>query len=126
MDTAAAAQRWADSWRRAWPSFDADSISALYADEHSYRALAFREPTTASRYLAEQFAVESEVECWFGEPIVNGDRAAVEWWGAWVEGGARLTLAGASILRFDERGLVVDHRDYWNEVERREEPYPGW
>jgi hypothetical protein len=126
VDTAAAAQRWADTWRRAWPSFDADAISALYADEHSYRALAFREPTTASRYLAEQFAVESEVECWFGEPIVDGDRAAVEWWGAWVEGGARLTLAGASILRFDERGLVVDHRDYWNEVERREKPYPGW
>jgi hypothetical protein len=126
LNTAAAARRWAETWASAWPRLDADAISALYADDHAYRALAFREPTTAQRYLAENFAVESEVECRFGEPIVEGDRAAVEWWGTWVEAGARVTLAGTSVLRFDEQGLVVDHRDYWNEVGRREEPYAGW
>ena len=72
------------------------------------------------------FAVESDVECLFGEPVASGDRAAVEWWGSWVEGGKTLTLAGTSVLRFDENGLVVDQRDYWNEVEGREEPYAGW
>jgi hypothetical protein len=30
------------------------------------------------------------------------------------------------VLRFDDEGKVVDHRDYWNEIERREPPYPGW
>jgi hypothetical protein len=30
------------------------------------------------------------------------------------------------VLRFDADGLVVDHRDYWNEVDRREPPYDGW
>ena len=123
---AAAARRWAETWANAWPRRDADAIVALYAGEHVYRALPFRAPTTAERYLAENFAVESEVECRFGEPVVEGDRAAVEWWGTWVEAGTRLTLAGATVLRFDEEGLVVDHRDYWNEVERREDPYDGW
>ncbi len=37
-----------------------------------------------------------------------------------------MTLAGATLLRFDGEGKVIDHRDYWNEVERRELPYAGW
>jgi hypothetical protein len=70
--------------------------------------------------------VEADVECRFGEPIASGDRAAVEWWGSWVEDGKTLTLAGTSVLRFDADGRVVDQRDYWNEVEGREPPYGGW
>ena len=130
MDTEAAARRWADTWRRAWPARDADAIVELYADPVSYRALAFREPDVGLAgvrgYLDRNFAVEEGIECWFGEPIVFGDRAAVEWWGSWVEQGTPLTLAGATVLRFDGDGRVIDHRDYWNELERREQPYPGW
>ena len=130
MDAEAAAQRWADVWSSAWPAQDVGAIVALYADNAVYRALAFREPglglAGVRRYLDENFAAESELECWFGEPVVSGDRAAVEWWGTWVEQGERLTLAGATLLRFDEDGRVVDQRDYWNEVERRETPYDGW
>src|SRR5438445_13166540 len=36
----------------------------------------------------------------FGEPIVSGDRAAVEWWGSWREQGQELTFAGVTVLRF--------------------------
>ena len=68
----------------------------------------------------------SNIECRFGEPIVSGDRAAVEWWGSWREQGQELTFAGVTVLRFDGQGKVVDHRDYYNHVERREPPYPGW
>ena len=130
MDVEAAAKRWAKTWARAWRERDVDAIAALYADDAVYRALAFREPEVGlqgvRRYLEENFAVEEEIECWFGEPIVSGDRAAFEWWGTWVEVGEQLTLAGATVLRFDAGGLVVDHRDYWNQVDRREAPYPGF
>jgi nuclear transport factor 2 (NTF2) superfamily protein len=130
VDTAAAALRWADTWRRAWPARDTDAIAALYSESVSYRALAFREPDLGLAgvrgYLDRNFAVEQEIECWFGDPVVAGDRAAVEWWGSWVEDGTPLTLAGSTFLRFDADGLVVDHRDYWNEVEKREPPYTGW
>ena len=50
----------------------------------------------------------------------------MEWWASWVEGGQRLTLADATILRFDPQGLVVDHRNYWNQLDHREPPYAGW
>jgi hypothetical protein len=130
MDTEAAARRWAETWTRAWPERDTEAIAALYADSASYRALAFREPDLGLAgvrgYLDRNFAVETEIECSFGEPIVAGDRAAVEWWGSWIEGGTEQTLAGVTVLRFDDAGKVVDHRDYWNEVERRAPPYPDW
>jgi len=100
------------------------------AEDAVYRALAFREPDLGlagvRRYLGENFAAESQLECWFGEPVAAGDRTAVERWGTWIEQGERLTLAGATLLRFGDDGKVVDQRDYWNEVERREPPYAGW
>jgi SnoaL-like domain len=130
MDAAAAAQRWADTWSRAWPQHDAEAIIALYADTAAYRVPAFRPlyrgPEGVRRYLGEQFPVEENVECWFGQPIVSGSRAAVEWWASWTEQGQELTFAGVTVLHFDEQGQVVEHRDYFNDVERREPPYAGW
>lgn len=130
METAEAARRWSDTWRRAWPAGDMEAIAALYAENTAYRALAFREPDLglagARRYLSENFDAEDQLECWFSEPVVDGERAAVEWWGTWIEGGKRLTLAGATLLRFTAEGLVADHRDYWNQADRLERPYPGW
>ncbi len=44
----------------------------------------------------------------------------------WIEAGEPITLAGATLLRFDGEGNVVDHRDYWNHAPGRIDPYPGW
>jgi SnoaL-like domain len=130
MDVQAAARRWAETWERAWRQRNVEAIASLYAEDALYRALAFREPDRGiagvRRYLEENFAIEEEIECSFGEPIAAGRRAAVEWWGTWIEEGRRLTLAGTTVLRFDSDGHVVDHRDYWNQVERREPPFEGW
>ena len=107
VDTEAAARHWASTWSRAWPARDTDAIAALYSEAASYRALAFREPdlglTGVRRYLDQNFAVERDIECWFGEPIVAGDAAAVEWWGSWEEQGDQLTLAGVTVLRVRRR-----------------------
>jgi ketosteroid isomerase-like protein len=130
VDAETAARTWARTWSRSWPDGDVEAIASLYAEDALYRALVFRVPDRGvagvRRYLRENFAIEENVECRFGEPIASGDRAAVEWWATWIEKGERLTLAGATILRFDADGRVVDHRDYWNQVERREQPFEGW
>jgi ketosteroid isomerase-like protein len=129
MDAASAAARWADTWSRAWRERDAEAIVALSSDAVVYRSPAFREPDLGlagvRRYLSEQFPGVQNIECWFGEPIASGDddRASVEWWASWTEDGQELTFAGVTVLRFDEEGKVVEHRDYDNHVERRERPY---
>jgi nuclear transport factor 2 (NTF2) superfamily protein len=126
MDTEEAVSNWVAAWTSAWPRRDAEPIAALYADDAPYRALAFRERDDASGYLLREFAEETDIECRFGEPVVSGRRAAVEWWASWLEEGELITLAGATLLRFDDDGKVVDHRDYWNQAPGRIHPYPGW
>ena len=125
-----AAERWRRTWESAWPRRDVEAIAALYAAAVGYRALAFRKADEGldgvRRYLRENFDAESEISCWFGKPIVGGNRAAFEWWASWVEDGEELTMAGTTILRFDDDGSVVDHRDYWNQQPGRVEPFRGW
>jgi predicted SnoaL-like aldol condensation-catalyzing enzyme len=130
MDADAAARRWAETWQRAWPARDIGAIAALYTDGATYRALVHREPDLGvdgvRDYLRRNFDVEYDIEVRFGAPVAAGDRAAVEWWASWHEAGADLTMAGVTMLRFDDKGLVVDHRDYWNEVSGRHPPFAGW
>ena len=59
--------------------------------------------------------------------LEEADRAAVEWWATLVlADGEEQTIAGCSVLRFDDEGLVVESRDYWHTEPGRREPPPGW
>jgi len=42
------------------------------------------------------------------------------------EHGAEITLAGTSVLTFDDNCLVIEQRDAWNQADRRREPPQGW
>jgi hypothetical protein len=128
VDVIEAARRWASTWERSWPVKDVTDIAALYQQGADYRSSALRDPDPAGPvgYLRREFAVEEEIWCRFGEPIAAGDRAAVEWWASWIEDGRTMTLAGATVLRFSEAGLVLDHVDYWLQSDGRIEPYAGW
>ena len=128
MDVQEAAVRWASTWERAWPAKDAEAIASLYAEGAIYRSHPMREPEpgAALGYTRRQFALEDSIECRFGTPIAAGDRAAVEWWATWVENEWELTLAGATVLRFDGDGPVLEHVDYWVERDGRMSSFPGW
>ncbi len=126
MDTLALARRWRDTWQEAWPRRDADAIVALYAADARYRSHPLRDAGTPRAYLERVFAEEEAIECWFREPLVAGDRAAVEWWASYREAGTDVTLAGTTVLRFGRDGLVAEHVDYWVEGSGRTAPFPGW
>jgi hypothetical protein len=126
MDTRDATRRWADTWRWAWEALDAPAIEALYAADVEYISAPFRDSEAPRDYLARAFGGEEGVRAWFGDPIVDGERAAVQWWAALTENGREITLAGTSVLRFDDRGLVVSQWDAWDEIAGRRDPPPGW
>jgi ketosteroid isomerase-like protein len=130
MDVEALARAWAHTWERAWPAKDVEAIAALYAEDALYRAYVFRQPDRGVEgvrdYLRRNFEVEHDIDCRFGEPVASGDRAATEWWARWVEDGEPLTMAGVTVLRFGDAGLIVDHRDYWNSVPGVEAPFEDW
>lgn len=112
MDTRDAAQRWADVWERGWPEHDTEAIGALYAEGAHWQQHPFREPEPG--YLARVFDEEESASCEFSTPIVDGDRAAVEWSAktTLIDGGTE-ELVGVSLLRFDQNGLVIEQRDIW-------------
>ena len=123
METRDAARRWVDAWTRGWSALDPETILAVYADDCFYLSAPFREPTTPREYVESALAEEEWAEPWFGEPIVDGDRAAVEWRAYVRENGRDVTLAGTSLLRFCDDGLCIEQRDAWavedGRVERR-------
>jgi hypothetical protein len=99
----------------------------MYTDEASYGSHPFREAETARSYAERAFGEEDLVDAWFGDPVVDGDRAAVEYWAVLrPPGGDELTIAGAAFLHFDDDGRVVDQRDYWDQEDGRREPPAGW
>ena len=121
METAEAARRWAAEWQRAWEEHDSDRVAALYAEGASFRSAPFRDLQDPRAYAEWAFADEDSAEPHFGEPIVSGDRATVEWWAVSTSKAKEETLAGVSLLRFDGDGRVVDQRDYWDVAEGRRE-----
>jgi hypothetical protein len=114
MDGTAAARRWADVWERGWQAADVDAIAALYADGALFLSSPFRPHQPPGEYVTWAFGEQAAAVCRFGAPVVDGDRAAVDWWAVVTDGvGADETLAGTSLLRFDADGLVVEQRDVW-------------
>jgi hypothetical protein len=119
-----AARAWVEAWELGWRTHDVEPIAGRYAEGAVFRSHPFREPEDPGAYVERVLAEEeAEPEIWFGEPIVSGDRAAVEYWAILRVEGKEQTLAGTTLLRFDADGLVVEHRDYWAiEAGRRERP----
>jgi predicted SnoaL-like aldol condensation-catalyzing enzyme len=130
MDSLRAARKWIDGWKRAWPANDASAVAAMYGEDAVYSAHPFKPPhrgrAAIASYAAAAFRDEPLVRCWFGEPVAKGSRATVEYWAIVRSGAGEVTVAGSATLRFDDSGLVVEHRDYWTTQEGRIEPPQGW
>ena len=127
MEAKAAVREWADTWQRAWQALDAELLRPIYTDATVHRSHPFREPGNPIEYarwaLAEE---EGEPQVWMGEPIVAGDRAAIEWWAVVIENGKEVSLAGTSIVRFDAEGKAVEQTDYWGTADGSTPPFEGW
>jgi hypothetical protein len=121
------ARRWADRYRAAWDAGDAEAAAALYEPDCVFRSAPFREPEPPLSYTTRVFPEARAEDVRFGEPVEEGDRAAVEWWAMLIlPDGEEQALAGCSVLCFDEQGLVVEARDYWHLEPGRRQPPPGW
>jgi len=115
VETREAARRWAKTWARGWNKHDAQAVLALYAERAHWSQSPFREPEAPRDYLERVFAEEVSAQASFEEPLVDGDRAAIEWRGdTKLTDGGEEQLAGVSLVRFDDDGLVVEQHDFWN------------
>lgn len=125
MQTIEAARRWATTWARAWPLKDVDAIVELQSSEGDHWASMFRQLRGRAglrEYLEECFSEETQpAETWFGEPIVAGHTASVEYWVVIYADDQPTTISGCTVLSFDDSGLVMTARDYSDVKEGRHE-----
>jgi len=122
-----AAKRWAEAYRAAWLAGDGDAAAALYAEDCVFRSHPFRALEDARDYMRRVIPEAEAPEVWFGEPVEDGDTAAVEWWALLVEpDGTESTIAGFHRMRFGTDGLIVGARDYWHLESGHRRPPPEW
>jgi nuclear transport factor 2 (NTF2) superfamily protein len=121
---------WIAVYGRAWVGGDPEAAAALFTEDAVYRSSPFREPHTGSDairdYWTRATSTQEELDLRFGEPVVEGNKAVVEWWAVMRDEGAWITLPGALLLRFAEDGRCEELREYWHVEDGRHEPPPGW
>ena len=121
---------WIEAYRRAWEQADAAAAGSLFSDDASYRSHPLQ-PAHAGRdgvaaYWSEVTADQRDPRVRFGDPIVDGDRVAVEWWTTMLAGGDPITLAGCLLLAFAADGRCRDLRECWNLADRLVDPPDDW
>jgi hypothetical protein len=121
---------WLAAYRRAWEDADVEAAVVLFTESAVYRSHPFREPHVGHdairAYWAGATGAQSAVDVRIGEPIVAGERVAVEWWATMRDEGETVTLPGCLVLRFAPDGRCEELRETWTLARGRHEPPPGW
>jgi hypothetical protein len=111
--------------------YDPEAAVALFTEDASYRSSPFREPPNLGHegvraYWTRATTSQEDVEVEMGEPLVDGNVVAVEWWTRMRSEGEEITLVGCLLLRFAPDGRCADLREYWNLEGARIPPHDGW
>jgi ketosteroid isomerase-like protein len=119
-----------EGYGRTWESWDVPGFVDLFSDEVVYVAHATEETvvgrTALAGYLRKEAAEQGEVTVRMGEPVIEGDRVAVEFWVSARSGTGTATIVGCLIARLAEDGRCAFFREYWFDVEGQMSPYEGW
>jgi SnoaL-like protein len=118
---------WIETYGRAWREKDDEAVGALFTEGALYVSHPLEPPHRGSdqirAYWRRATGTQEDLVLRFGEPVLDGRRAAVEWWATmrdaeWAAGEGtdddRLTLTGCLVLRFAADGLCKELREYWN------------
>ncbi len=124
------ANRWIRNYTKAWRGKDAKAIASLFAEDATYHSHPFRAAHQGRKgvleYTLGALDIQEVYEVRFGKPVVEGSRAAVEYWTTMKEKTEDVTLAGCVMLHFTKNGLCKELRDYWVLKTGREPAPPNW
>ena len=122
--------KWIRSYAKAWRVTDGKTIASLFTEDATYHSHPFR-PVNQGRksileYTLGALDVGQVYEVRFGKPVVEGSKAAVEYWTTMKEKLNDVTLAGCVILRFAKNGLCKELHDYWVLQTGRQQAPTNW
>lgn len=132
------ATKWMQGYLNAWETRDADAVVKLFTAHGVYQSI----PGVSSQTFVGRKAIH---KYWFdvtrpqslihgiqGQPIVSGDRAAIEIWVTFRDpvynpkGTHMITLLETNVVTFVASGLASKNVEYWNIVPGVHSPPPGW
>lgn len=121
---------WAEAYRVAWETCDDGAAAALFTEDATYRSNIYEDPHRGrdgvAGYWRDVTSTQAGVTVQVGTPLVDGDRAVVEFWTTMDNEGTPVTLAGSLLLDFDDAGSCIALREYWNFTTGTHSPPAGW
>lgn len=122
-------QTWVTDLFTAWQDGDSSQAAALFTPDAVYRHHPFRPPLRGRVAIADYWeravAGQADLDWHVGSAVVDGDRAAVEWWVSLTEKGTASASTGTLFLTFSD-GLCSGLREVWAEQPGTAPPYEGW
>ncbi|MDQ3766162.1 MAG: nuclear transport factor 2 family protein [Actinomycetota bacterium] len=123
-------RKWAHAYAKAWERSDPDAVVALFTPNASYRSLIFDKPHLGldgiRAYWERATATQGDLRVRMGNPLVDRERAALEWWTVMnEEDEGWITLPGCLLLEF-EGDRCARLNEYWHLENASIEPYEDW
>jgi hypothetical protein len=124
------AAAWLETYRRAWEEADNHAVLGMFTEAATYRAHPLR-PAHAGHdgiaaYWARATADQQDIRVRVGDPIVDGDRVAAEFWATMRSDGGPVTVAGCLLLAHAPDGGCRSLRECWHETGALLAPPPDW
>jgi hypothetical protein len=119
-----------ESYGRSWESWDVERFIALHSEDVVY--VAHPEETVVGRealrrYVQKEQTEQGTVSVRMGNPLIDGDRVAAEFWVTATKGNDEASIAGCFVAQLDETtGLCTRFREYWFDLEGRIDAFDGW
>ena len=132
------AARWMQAYLHAWKTRDADAVVRLFTPNGVYQSIpgvssqTFRGRNAIHTYWINVTRPQSMIHGVQGQPIVNGNRAAIEIWVTFRDpvynpkGKHMITLLETNVVSFVTSGLASKNVEYWNIIPGVHSPPPGW
>jgi len=124
------ASAFVDGYGRAWEAWDVPGFVDLFSEEVVYVAHPTAETVVGraalAKYLEKEAAEQGDVNVRMGDPVIEGDRVAAEFWVTATSGGEKATITGCLIARLGSDGLCVRFREYWFDEPGHTDAFDGW
>jgi SnoaL-like domain len=120
---------WMRALRSAWMDADPTAFGELFTEDALYQAHPFEEPLRGRVAIIDYWLHETsgreDVEVRLSEPLLDGDRASVEWWAVSKTESAETTDAGCLVLDFTGKRCSKLH-EYWMLADHRVRLPENW